>query len=78
MACLHSEVCLWPNLLRLRAYFLLCQIRWQINLKTFSFALVMPPIPPTFRADDRTLESLNITAGATIHMVLQLRGGSLV
>eukprot|EP00568_Trieres_chinensis_P008328 CAMPEP_0183292456 /NCGR_PEP_ID=MMETSP0160_2-20130417/1504_1 /TAXON_ID=2839 ORGANISM="Odontella Sinensis, Strain Grunow 1884" /NCGR_SAMPLE_ID=MMETSP0160_2 /ASSEMBLY_ACC=CAM_ASM_000250 /LENGTH=79 /DNA_ID=CAMNT_0025453403 /DNA_START=116 /DNA_END=355 /DNA_ORIENTATION=+ len=27
-------------------------------------------------ADDRTLESLNITAGATIHMVLQLRGGS--
>lgn len=28
-------------------------------------------------ADDKTLESYNITAGATIHMVLQLRGGSL-
>ena len=28
-------------------------------------------------ADDRTLESYNIGAGATIHMVLQLRGGSL-
>eukprot|EP00552_Chaetoceros_brevis_P002986 CAMPEP_0197736870 /NCGR_PEP_ID=MMETSP1435-20131217/4898_1 /TAXON_ID=426625 /ORGANISM="Chaetoceros brevis, Strain CCMP164" /LENGTH=78 /DNA_ID=CAMNT_0043325151 /DNA_START=51 /DNA_END=287 /DNA_ORIENTATION=+ len=26
-------------------------------------------------ADDRTLESYNINAGATIHMVLQLRGG---
>eukprot|EP00554_Chaetoceros_debilis_P006790 CAMPEP_0194073284 /NCGR_PEP_ID=MMETSP0149-20130528/772_1 /TAXON_ID=122233 /ORGANISM="Chaetoceros debilis, Strain MM31A-1" /LENGTH=78 /DNA_ID=CAMNT_0038753287 /DNA_START=84 /DNA_END=320 /DNA_ORIENTATION=+ len=26
-------------------------------------------------ADDRTLESYNISAGATIHMVLQLRGG---
>jgi len=26
-------------------------------------------------ADDRTLESYNIGAGATIHMVLQLRGG---
>src|SRR3569832_810589 len=26
-------------------------------------------------ADDKTLESYNITAGATIHMVLQLRGG---
>lgn len=28
-------------------------------------------------ADDKTLESYNISAGATIHMVLQLRGGSL-
>jgi ubiquitin-like protein Nedd8 len=28
-------------------------------------------------SDDKTLESYNITAGATIHMVLQLRGGSL-
>lgn len=28
------------------------------------------------RADDRTLDSYNINAGATIHMVLQLRGGS--
>lgn len=27
------------------------------------------------RADDRTLDSYNINAGATIHMVLQLRGG---
>jgi hypothetical protein len=27
-------------------------------------------------ADDKTLESYNITAGATIHMVLQLRGGA--
>lgn len=27
-------------------------------------------------ADDRTLESYNIGAGATIHMVLQLRGGA--
>jgi hypothetical protein len=27
-------------------------------------------------ADDKTLESYNIGAGATIHMVLQLRGGS--
>mmetsp|Transcript_761 Transcript_761/g.1393 ORF Transcript_761/g.1393 Transcript_761/m.1393 type:complete len:99 (-) Transcript_761:1666-1962(-) len=27
-------------------------------------------------ADDKTLESYNIAAGATIHMVLQLRGGS--
>ena len=27
-------------------------------------------------ADDKTLESYNIVAGATIHMVLQLRGGS--
>ena len=26
-------------------------------------------------ADDKTLESYNISAGATIHMVLQLRGG---
>jgi Ubiquitin family len=26
-------------------------------------------------ADDKSLESYNITAGATIHMVLQLRGG---
>jgi Ubiquitin family len=26
-------------------------------------------------ADDKTLESYNITAGSTIHMVLQLRGG---
>jgi Ubiquitin family len=26
-------------------------------------------------ADDKTLEYYNITAGATIHMVLQLRGG---
>ena len=26
-------------------------------------------------ADDKTLESYNIAAGATIHMVLQLRGG---
>ncbi len=26
-------------------------------------------------ADDKTLESYNIGAGATIHMVLQLRGG---
>jgi Ubiquitin family len=26
-------------------------------------------------ADDKTLEFYNITAGATIHMVLQLRGG---
>lgn len=26
-------------------------------------------------SDDRTLESYNIGAGATIHMVLQLRGG---
>ena len=26
-------------------------------------------------ADDKTLESYNIVAGATIHMVLQLRGG---
>ena len=25
--------------------------------------------------DDKTLESYNIAAGATIHMVLQLRGG---
>lgn len=28
-------------------------------------------------SDDKTLESYNITAGATIHMVLQLRGGTL-
>jgi len=28
------------------------------------------------RADDRTLESYSIGAGATIHMVLQLRGGN--
>ena len=28
-------------------------------------------------ADDKTLESYNIVAGATIHMVLQLRGGNL-
>lgn len=27
-------------------------------------------------ADDKTLDSYNIAAGATIHMVLQLRGGS--
>ena len=27
------------------------------------------------RADDKTLESYSISAGATIHMVLQLRGG---
>jgi Ubiquitin family len=27
-------------------------------------------------ADDKTLESYNIGAGATIHMVLQLRGGA--
>jgi hypothetical protein len=27
-------------------------------------------------ADDKTLEYYNITAGATIHMVLQLRGGA--
>mmetsp|Transcript_8475 Transcript_8475/g.20924 ORF Transcript_8475/g.20924 Transcript_8475/m.20924 type:complete len:80 (-) Transcript_8475:2299-2538(-) len=27
-------------------------------------------------ADDKTLESYNISAGATIHMVLQLRGGA--
>ena len=27
-------------------------------------------------ADNNTLESYNIAAGATIHMVLQLRGGS--
>jgi Ubiquitin family len=27
-------------------------------------------------ADDKTLEYYNITAGATIHMVLQLRGGT--
>mmetsp|Transcript_20075 Transcript_20075/g.33319 ORF Transcript_20075/g.33319 Transcript_20075/m.33319 type:complete len:85 (+) Transcript_20075:84-338(+) len=26
-------------------------------------------------SDDKTLESYNIAAGATIHMVLQLRGG---
>jgi Ubiquitin family len=26
-------------------------------------------------ADDKSLEFYNITAGATIHMVLQLRGG---
>jgi hypothetical protein len=28
-------------------------------------------------ADDMTLESYNIAAGATIHMVLQLRGGTV-
>jgi hypothetical protein len=28
-------------------------------------------------ADDKTLESYNIAAGATIHMVLQLRGGGI-
>jgi len=28
-------------------------------------------------ADDKTLESYNIAAGATIHMVLQLRGGGM-
>jgi hypothetical protein len=28
-------------------------------------------------ADDKTLESYNIAAGATIHMVLQLRGGGV-
>ena len=28
-----------------------------------------------YSADDKTLESYNIGAGATIHMVLQLRGG---
>ena len=28
-------------------------------------------------ADNNTLESYNIAAGATIHMVLQLRGGGL-
>jgi hypothetical protein len=28
-------------------------------------------------ADDKTLESYNIAAGATIHMVLQLRGGAM-
>lgn len=28
-------------------------------------------------ADDMTLESYNISAGCTIHMVLQMRGGSL-
>ena len=27
-------------------------------------------------ADDKSLESYSIQAGATIHMVLQLRGGS--
>ena len=27
-------------------------------------------------ADDKSLESYNIAAGATIHMVLQLRGGA--
>ncbi|KAL3793545.1 hypothetical protein HJC23_007285 [Cyclotella cryptica] len=27
-------------------------------------------------SDDRTLESYSINAGATIHMVLQLRGGA--
>ena len=27
------------------------------------------------RSDDKTLESYNIAAGATVHMVLQLRGG---
>lgn len=27
-------------------------------------------------ADDRTLDSYNVPAGATIHMVLQLRGGN--
>ena len=30
----------------------------------------------TLSADDKTLDSYNIAAGATIHMVLQLRGGS--
>jgi hypothetical protein len=29
-----------------------------------------------YSADDRTLDSYNIAAGATIHMVLQLRGGN--
>ena len=35
-------------------------------------------ISPLFSlsADDKTLDSYNIAAGATIHMVLQLRGGS--
>jgi Ubiquitin family len=28
-------------------------------------------------SDDQTLKSYNITAGGTIHMVLQLRGGGL-
>ncbi|KAL3798434.1 hypothetical protein HJC23_005087 [Cyclotella cryptica] len=28
------------------------------------------------QSDDRTLESYSINAGATIHMVLQLRGGA--
>ena len=28
-------------------------------------------------ADDKTLESYSIAAGATIHMVLQLRGGGM-
>lgn len=28
-------------------------------------------------ADDMTLESYNINAGCTIHMVLQMRGGSM-
>eukprot|EP00970_Alexandrium_tamarense_P008156 scaffold1557_cov189-Alexandrium_tamarense.AAC.4 len=28
------------------------------------------------KSDDRTLESYAINAGATIHMVLQLRGGA--
>jgi hypothetical protein len=32
--------------------------------------------PQNNRTDDRTLESYQINAGATIHMVLQLRGGS--
>jgi hypothetical protein len=29
------------------------------------------------RADDSTLQDYNVSAGDTIHMVLQLRGGSL-
>ena len=40
---------------------------------TFRFLLFLL-FPPS--ADDKTLDSYNIAAGATIHMVLQLRGGS--
>lgn len=38
---------------------------------TFRFLYLFTP-----SADDKTLDSYNIAAGATIHMVLQLRGGS--
>ena len=50
-----------------------------LEFKSYNLLFGVPYIcsPTSHRADDRTLESYNIGAGATIHMVLQLRGGAL-